>query len=126
MRKQYGFMSGLSTVLQLVTVMEKWTSILDEGGVVDVVYCDFKKTFDTGPHRRLLKKMKSFNIGDILEWTFDFLGERKQRVIVNGTTSNQMEVISGMPHRSILGPLCIIDLSEIILNTEIFLNADDT
>ena len=57
-RKQYGFMSGRSTVLQLITVMEKWTSILDEGGAVDVTYCDFKKAFDTVPHRRLMEKIK--------------------------------------------------------------------
>ena len=99
--KQYGFMSGHSTVLQLITVMKKWTSILDEGGVVDIAYCDFKKTFDMVPHRRLLEKVKSFSIGsDILEWISEFLRERKQRVIVNGVSSDWMEVISGVPRVS--------------------------
>ena len=54
-RKQFiGFISGRSTVLQLLQVMDKWTEILDKGGCVDVVYCDFMKAFNKVPHIRLL------------------------------------------------------------------------
>ena len=35
--QQYGFVSGRSTVLQLIKVMDKWTEILDKGGCVDVL-----------------------------------------------------------------------------------------
>ena len=35
--RQYGFISGRSTVLQLLTVMDKWYKILDEGGCIDTV-----------------------------------------------------------------------------------------
>lgn len=77
--KQYGFMSGRSTVLQLVTVVDKWTRILDEGGAVDVAYCDFQKVCDTVPHKRLMEKIKSYNVGgNISEWISDFLSDRKQ------------------------------------------------
>ena len=31
--KQFGFISGRSTVLQLLKVLDRWTKILDEGGV---------------------------------------------------------------------------------------------
>ena len=44
--KQYGFILGRSTVLQLLTVIDRWTEILDKGGAVDVAYCDFMKAFD--------------------------------------------------------------------------------
>jgi hypothetical protein len=46
--KQFGFISGRSTVLQLLKVLDRWTEILDEGGCIDkmllsslniVVYC---------------------------------------------------------------------------------------
>ena len=53
--RQYGFISGRFTVLQLLTVMEKWYKTLDKGGCIDVIYCDFMKAFDKVPHRRLLK-----------------------------------------------------------------------
>jgi len=61
-RKQFGFISGCSTVLQLLQVMDKWTEILDKGGCVDVVYCDFMKAFDKVPHLRLLHKLDKYQI----------------------------------------------------------------
>ena len=39
--KQFGFISGRSTVLQLIQVIDDWTEKLDNGGCVDVAYCDF-------------------------------------------------------------------------------------
>ena len=41
--EQFGFLRGRSTVLQLLKVVDKWTEIMDKGGVIDVIYCDFKK-----------------------------------------------------------------------------------
>jgi hypothetical protein len=40
--KQFGFISGKSTTLQLLKVMDEWTYILDKGGKIDWVYMDFK------------------------------------------------------------------------------------
>ena len=52
--KQYGFIKGRSTVLQLLKIMDDWTtSQLDSGGQIDVIYTDFAKAFDTVPHHRL-------------------------------------------------------------------------
>ena len=56
--KQFGFISGRSTTLQLLRVMDEWTEILDHGGQIDSIYMDFMKAFDKVPHRRLLKKME--------------------------------------------------------------------
>ena len=51
--KQFGFMRGRSTILQLLKVVDKLSEVLDKGGVVDVIYCDFMKAFNTVPHQRL-------------------------------------------------------------------------
>ena len=56
--KQYGFISGRSTSLQLLTVLDKWTAALDKGQAVDCIYMDFQKAFDKVPHNRLLSKIK--------------------------------------------------------------------
>ena len=56
--KQFGFITGRSTVLQMLTVLDIWTEILDQGGELDVIYCDFMKAFDKVPHKRLLLKIK--------------------------------------------------------------------
>jgi hypothetical protein len=36
--KQFGFISGRSTTLQLLRVMDEWTEILDHGGKIDSIY----------------------------------------------------------------------------------------
>ena len=49
-QKQYGFISGRSTVLQLIKILDEWTSEMDKGNYTDVIYMDFQKAFDTVPH----------------------------------------------------------------------------
>ena len=83
--KQFGFISGRSTTLQLLRVMDEWTEILDHGGKIDSIYMDFMKAFDKVPHQRLLKKKEGYKISEIvITWVESFLNERKQEVIVNG------------------------------------------
>ena len=52
--KLFGFITGRSTLLQMLTVLDIWTEILDQGGELDVIYCDFMKAFDTVPNKRLV------------------------------------------------------------------------
>ena len=54
--KQFGFLKGRSTTLQLLNVLDEWTKLLDTGSSIDVVYTDFQKAFDSVPHRRLSKR----------------------------------------------------------------------
>ena len=44
--------------LQLIHVLDMWTEILDQGGTLDTIYCDFMKAFDKVPHKRLIHKIK--------------------------------------------------------------------
>ena len=57
--KQFGFISGRSTTLQLLIVMEEWTEILDNGGTLDSIYMymDFMKVFDKVPHKKKTEKL---------------------------------------------------------------------
>ncbi|VDI48004.1 Hypothetical predicted protein, partial [Mytilus galloprovincialis] len=45
-KKQYGFIAGRSTGLQLLEVIDKWTEALDQGLDIDCIYTDFMKAFD--------------------------------------------------------------------------------
>ena len=63
-KKQYGFISGRSTSLQLLNVIDKWTEALDQGLYIDCIYMDFMKAFDRVPHERLLSKMKAYGISN--------------------------------------------------------------
>ena len=72
---------GRSTMLQLLHMLDKWVNFLENGGQVDAVYTDFEKAFDKVPHKRLPSKLKSHGISiNVIKWSTDFLGNKKQRV----------------------------------------------
>lgn len=128
--KQFGFISGRSTALQLLKVLDIWTEAIDCGFSVDVIYMDFMKAFDTVPHRRLVAKLSGFKInGNIIKWIEQFLSNRHQQVMVNGEVSSWRSVTSGIPQGSVLGPILFVlyinDLPDNV-NSTAFLFADDT
>ena len=128
--KQFGFLTGRSTITQLLKFLDDCAAKIATGGVVDTIYMDFAKAFDKVPHRRLLHKLRSYGIdNNTLGWIKAFLGDRNQTVQVNGEMSKLAGVLSGVPQGSVLGPVLFViyinDLPEMV-KSNVYLFADDT
>ena len=70
---QHGFTTGKSTDTILIKFYDYVTNCVDRGLVVDSIFFDFRKAFDTVPHNVLLLRLHSLGIrGSILSWFTDF------------------------------------------------------
>ena len=57
----------------------------------------------------LIYKMSRYKIMNlILNWEEAFLNNRKQKVMIRGVASETFEVTSGVPQRSVLGPILFL------------------
>ena len=131
--RQHGFLRNKSCNTNLLSFTNSVAFTLHDKIGVDVVYFDFAKAFDTVTHDLILNKLKNqYKIdGNLLKLFVNYLQGRKQRVILDNSSSEYIDVLSGVPQGSILGPLLfILFINDIYMgldnDTNIGLYADDT
>ena len=128
---QHGFRKKRSCVSQLVLAVQDLAKAIDDREQLDMVLLDFSKAFDKVPHGRLLHKLQFYGIrGHTHQWVSDFLNNRTQQVVLEGSISNTSHVTSGVPQGSVIGPMLFLlfinDLPEYLSpNSTVRLFADD-
>lgn len=127
---QHGFRKQLSCETQLVEFIDDITKNLDNGQQTDCLIMDFSKAFDKVSHSLLIHKLDHYGIkGKTNAWIKGFLSDRTQRVVIEGVKSDIINVESGVPQGSVLGPSLFLyyinDMPDNISST-VRLFADDT
>ena len=107
-----------------------WANTLSNKGQTDNIFLDFSKAFDKISHKFLLSKLHYYGIRNhTLSWICAFLSNRTQTTVVNGVHSSYVEVTSGVPQGSVIGPMLFLlyinDINNAI-KSQIKLFADDS
>jgi len=129
-KNQSGFRPGDSTIYQLISITSSIYKSFENYDETRAVFLDISKAFDKVWHAGLIHKLKCNGIsGNLLNFFDNYLKNRYQRTVLNGTESAWKKLNSGVPQGSVLGPLLFLvyinDLTDKI-SSNMRLFADDS
>lgn len=104
---QFGFRPGSSTTCALIKLHDHITKCLETQDVIGVyvISYDFAKAFDRLRHDVIISRLQDCHLPKSLVcWISDYLDKRKQYIKIGTVCSHSLEVTSGVPQGSVLGP----------------------
>ena len=101
---QYGFRPGHSTIYAAIEITDRIISAMDKNKIPLNIYLDLD-------HAILLDKLFHYGIrGNPLKLISSYLENRQQYVEFRNTKSSILQISTGVPQGSILGPLLFLNL----------------
>jgi hypothetical protein len=130
-KNQYGFREKRSTQHAIIDIVNQIQTNMDKNMYTCGIFIDLQKAFDTVNHSILLQKLQHYGIrGIINDWFSSYLLNRIQTTQIGTVVSDKETMLSGVPQRSVLGPLLFLIYLNDIYNSTDKLNfslfADDT
>ena len=108
----HGFRKHHNTTTALLQMYDSWIEGVENSELVGVCMLDMSAAFDVVSHQILLDKMKLYGFKEgAINWIKSYLNNRKQCVYIDGCLSKCLDVETGVPQGSILGPLFYVILS---------------
>lgn len=128
---QSGFRKGYSCATALLHVVDDIIRATDRGDCTVLVLLDFSRAFDTINYDILLAILQYMGLSEnsinLLE---NYLKNRQQKVCIDGVSSCYLNLNSGVPQGSILGPLLFsiytFNLMNSLQHCKAHFYADDT
>ena len=107
---QSAYRPGHSTETALLRIQDDINRGLDAGVGSLLVLLDLSAAFDTIDHTILLERLEAVAgiRGAALAWLRSYLHDRTQSVIINGVRSTTVDLSTGVPQGSVLGPLLFL------------------
>ena len=105
---KHGFVRRRSVQTNMLLFLKRIYEALDHDPQSEIIafYTDFSKTFDKVPNYELIQKLDDIGVGGcLLEILIDYLSDRRQYMRVDNTSSKILDITSGVPQGSFLGPI---------------------
>ena len=104
--QQCGFRTNHSTENVAVKLFNIINKEMESGSTPTALYIDLSKEFDTLSFDILLFKLNFYGVKDnAFKLLKTYLTNRKQYVVFNSQNSETVDITTGIPQGSILGPL---------------------
>ena len=106
---QPAYLKGHSTQTSLHRVIDDWLENIDDNQTTGVCLLDISECFDTISHHILRQKLRMYGIKNTeLEWFSSYLSNRKQAALCHNELSSSVDITTGVPQGSVLGPFLFL------------------
>ena len=115
-RSQSAYRRFHSTETALLRLLSDLTSVVESGRIALLALLDMSAVFDTVDHSILLLRLdKTYEIrGGALRWIESYVADRTQRVCIQGTSSNDVPLLYGVPCIELCFGSSTVELEQII------------